>query len=75
MIIKFKVGDIVEYPVNSSKTQELHLIVDIRGGYYRLQCIRTGEYYNTITKWFTLPTYPPTPMGLQVNAHTVIKGS
>ena len=73
---KFKVGDIVEYPIggDSRKTHELHLIVERRGVYIRLQCIRTGEYYNTIAKWIALPTYSPTPMGLQVNAHPVIKG-
>lgn len=69
---KFKVGDLVEYPV--IKGQTLHLIVERRGVYIRLQCIRTGEYYNTIAKWITLPTYSPTPMGLQENAHTVNKG-
>jgi hypothetical protein len=52
--MQYKVGDLVEYPVIEG--QKLHLVVGKRGVYYRLQCVRTGEYYNIIAKWIRRPT-------------------
>ena len=77
---KYKVGSLVQYPMSKAVEEGLResmlcLVVEIREGYYRLQCIRTRRHYNTTEQWLALPTYYPTPMGLPKNARTVIKGS
>lgn len=71
---KFKVGELVWYPYRRYSNRSLCLIVEVRDIYYRLKDLSSEEYYNTTEQWIALPTYSPTPMGLQVNAHTVIKG-
>ena len=71
---EFKIGDLVEFPIfGESRIDILCLVVGIRGLYYRIQCIRSAEYYNTTEEWVSLPTYYPTPMGLPESPHTVIK--
>ena len=75
---KYKVGDLVQYPMSKAVEEgmidpTLCLVVEIRSGYYRLQCTRTQRYHNTTEQWIALPTYYPTPMGSLKTSHTVIK--
>jgi hypothetical protein len=75
---KYKVGDLVEYPMSKAVeegTQEktLCIVIEIRKGYYRIQCTKTQRYHNTTGQWIALPTYYPTPMGQPESPHTVIK--
>ena len=65
---KYRIGDLVEYPMSQAVKEGTHkktlcLIVEIREGYYRLQCTKTQRYHNTTQQWIALPTYYPTPMG------------
>jgi hypothetical protein len=65
---KYTIGDLVRYPVSKALPSiikpTLCIVVEIRQGYYRLQCTKTQRYHNTTEKWLALPTYYPTPMGL-----------
>jgi len=75
---KYKVGDLVRYPMSQAEHEgrieaTLCLVVEIRSGYYRLQCSKTQRYHNTTEQWIALPTYYPTPMGELKSPHTVIK--
>ena len=75
---KYKVGDLVQYPMSQAVKEgkilnTLCLVVEIRSGYYRLQCTRTQRYHNTTEHWIGLPPYYPTPMGELKSPHTVIK--
>ena len=65
---KYKVGDLVEYPMSKAVEEgtaetTLCIVVEIRSGYYRLQCTKTQRFHNTTEQWIALPTYYPTPMG------------
>ncbi len=65
---KYTIGDLVQYPMSKAVeegkvTPTLCLVVEIRNGYYRLQCTKTRLFHNTTEKWLALPTYYPTPMG------------
>ena len=65
---KYKVGDLVEYPMSKAVEEGTHkktlcLVIEIREGYYRLQCTKTQRFHNTTEQWIALPTYYPTPMG------------
>lgn len=66
---KYSVGELVRYPMSKAVEEgmieaTLCLVVEIRSGYYRLQCTKTQRYHNTTEQWITLPTCYPTPMGL-----------
>ena len=66
---KYSIGDLVQYPMSKAVEEgmiepTLCIVVEIREGYYRLQCTRTKRYHNTTEGWLALPTYYPTPMGL-----------
>ena len=65
---KYTIGDLVRYPMSQAEKDgmieaTLCIVVEIREGYYRLQCTKTQRYHNTTEKWVALPTYYPTPMG------------
>ena len=65
---KYSIGDLVQYPMSKAVEEgmiepTLCIVVEIREGYYRLQCTKTQRFHNTTEKWMELPTYYPTPMG------------
>ena len=75
---KYTIGDLVQYPMSKAVeegklTPTLCIVVEIRNGYYRVQCTKTQRFHNTTEKWLALPTYYPTPMGSLKTSHTVIK--